>query len=315
MRTVKVFNKNNVNLQNFIKGKRIKEIDYSINVPLFDNSIDIYFDDDSYFSVYALLRIIYRGQIILCSTDFYFTKNFIEDEKMSNKKNSLISESLKIANQLLKNEVVNELTINNLGDLVVTINSDIKIEIYFDVSENEKDFYTFFGSNKEYDVNNRFFSKELAGGALLDIGGYAVTFARLFLDMQPDVVLTTVKYFETGVDEQSGIILKNEKEQMAVIALTMRAKQPKRGVVTGDKGYIEVYDYPRADKAVIVDTISGQKTTIHEGDSRKALFYEAKAMEEAVTGMNPNHTLGVSKEVMDILTDVRMQWGMRYPFE
>ena len=172
-----------------------------------------------------------------------------------------------------------------------------------------------FGSNKEYDVNNRFFSKELAGGALLDIGGYAVTFARLFLDMQPDVVLTTVKYFETGVDEQSGIILKNEKEQMAVIALTMRAKQPKRGVVTGDKGYIEVYDYPRADKAVIVDTISGQKTTIHEGDSRKALFYEAKAMEEAVTGMNPNHTLGVSKEVMDILTDVRMQWGMRYPFE
>ena len=102
---------------------------------------------------------------------------------------------------------------------------------------------------------------------------------------------------------------------MAVIALTMRAKQPKRGVVTGDKGYIEVYDYPRADKAVIVDTISGQKTTIHEGDSRKALFYEAKAMEEAVTGMNPNHTLGVSKEVMDILTDVRMQWGMRYPFE
>lgn len=150
MRTVKVFDKNNVNLQNFIKGKRIKEIDYSINVPLFDNSIDIYFDDDSYFSVYALLRIIYRGQIILCSTDFYFTKNFIEDEKMSNKKNSLISESLKIANQLLKNEVVNELTINNLGDLVVTINSDIKIEIYFDVSENEKDFYTFFGSNKEY---------------------------------------------------------------------------------------------------------------------------------------------------------------------
>lgn len=172
-----------------------------------------------------------------------------------------------------------------------------------------------FGSNKEYDVKNRFFSKELAGGALLDIGGYAVTFARLFLDMQPDVLLTTVKYFETGVDEQSGIILKNEKEQMAVIALTMRAKQPKRGVVTGDKGYIEVYDYPRADQAVIVDTASGQTTTIQEGDSKKALCYEAKAMEEAVAGGKPNHTLALSKDVMDILTDVRMQWGMRYPFE
>lgn len=172
-----------------------------------------------------------------------------------------------------------------------------------------------FGSNKEYDIKNRFFSKELAGGALLDIGGYAVTFARLFLDMQPDVLLTTVKYFETGVDEQSGIILKNEKEQMAVIALTMRAKQPKRGVVTGDKGYIEVYDYPRADQAVIVDTASGQTTTIQEGDSKKALCYEAKAMEEAVAGAKPNLTLALSKDVMDILTNVRMQWGMRYPFE
>ncbi|WP_443623896.1 Gfo/Idh/MocA family protein, partial [Catenibacterium sp.] len=33
-----------------------------------------------------------------------------------------------------------------------------------------------FGSCKEYDINNRFFSKELAGGALLDIGVYAVSF-------------------------------------------------------------------------------------------------------------------------------------------
>ncbi len=172
-----------------------------------------------------------------------------------------------------------------------------------------------FGSNKEYDVRNRFFSKELAGGALLDIGGYAVTFARIFMDAQPDVTLTTVKYFETGVDEQSGILLKNEKEQMAVIALTMRAKQPKRGIVTGDKGYIEIYDYPRADRAVITDTATGLTRTIQEGDSREALCYEAKAMEEAVLGREPNRTLGLSKDVMDILTEVRRQWGMRYPFE
>ena len=34
-----------------------------------------------------------------------------------------------------------------------------------------------FGSCKEYDVTNRFFSKELAGGALLDIGVYATSFS------------------------------------------------------------------------------------------------------------------------------------------
>ncbi|NYC49592.1 putative dehydrogenase [Clostridium beijerinckii] len=84
-----------------------------------------------------------------------------------------------------------------------------------------------FGSLKEYDVTNRFFSPDLAGGALLDIGTYALSFTRYFLSSQPEEILTTVKKFETGVDEQSGIILKNSDDEMAVISLTMRAKTAK----------------------------------------------------------------------------------------
>ena len=89
------------------------------------------------------------------------------------------------------------------------------------------------------------FLKELAGGALLDIGVYATSFARYFLSSKPNVVITTADYFETGVDEQSGIIMKNQDGQMVVMALTMRAKQPKRGVISGELGYIEINNYPR----------------------------------------------------------------------
>ena len=52
-----------------------------------------------------------------------------------------------------------------------------------------------FGSLKDYDPNNRFFNRDLAGGALLDIGGYATAFARMFLSKQPESILTTVKFF------------------------------------------------------------------------------------------------------------------------
>ena len=39
---------------------------------------------------------------------------------------------------------------------------------------------TTFGSHKPYDPKNRFFNPDLAGGALLDIGGYA-TQASVYL--------------------------------------------------------------------------------------------------------------------------------------
>ncbi|MDE6952700.1 MAG: Gfo/Idh/MocA family oxidoreductase [Erysipelotrichales bacterium] len=172
-----------------------------------------------------------------------------------------------------------------------------------------------FGSCKEYDVTNRFFSKELAGGALLDIGVYATSFARYFMDSKPNTVLTTANYFETGVDETSGIILRNPEGQMAVMALTMRAKQPKRGVVAGELGYIEVNNYPRGDKATITYTNDGRVETIELGDTQKALDYEVKDMQDYIFNHTGEQNLQYIRDVMSTLTDIRKQWGMVYPFE
>ncbi|AGK98987.1 Gfo/Idh/MocA family protein [Clostridium pasteurianum] len=172
-----------------------------------------------------------------------------------------------------------------------------------------------FGSCKEYDVKNRFFSKELAGGALLDIGVYAASFARYFLESKPNVILTTAKYFETGVDEQSGIIMKNDRDQMAVIALTMRAKQPKRGVVAGELGYIEVNNYPRADKATITYTEDGRTEELQLGETAKALNYEVEDMQEHITNKTGQEQLQLSIDVTHLLSEVRNQWGFVYPFE
>lgn len=172
-----------------------------------------------------------------------------------------------------------------------------------------------FGSCKEYDVTNRFFSKELAGGALLDIGVYAVSFARFFMKSKPDVVLTTANYFETGVDETSGILLKNPDGEMAVIALTMRAKQPKRGVIAGEKGFIEISNYPRAQIASITYTEDGHTEIIEAGRTEDALLYEVQDMQAYVRSKNGKENLCMVRDVMQTLTAVRSQWGMVYPFE
>ena len=93
-----------------------------------------------------------------------------------------------------------------------------------------------FGSYKEYDMTNRFFNRNLAGGAMLDIGVYALSFVRWFMSSRPTEILSQVKYAPTGVDEQASILLKNKEEEMATVILSLHAKQPKRGTIAFDKG-------------------------------------------------------------------------------
>ena len=172
-----------------------------------------------------------------------------------------------------------------------------------------------FGSYKEYDMENRFFNKNLAGGALLDIGVYAISFARWFMSEKPNQVVSQVKYAPTGVDEQAGILMMNEKQEMVTIALTLHSKQPKRGMISCDKGYIELMEYPRGQKAVITYTETGEQEVIEEGRTEDALYYEMLDMEAAVKGNKEVTHLNLTKDVMDIMTEIRREWGLVYPEE
>ena len=96
-----------------------------------------------------------------------------------------------------------------------------------------------FGSFKEYDMTNRFFNMDLAGGALLDIGVYALSLVRMFMETENAEIHSQVKFAPTGADEQSSIIIENEKEQMASVTLSLHAKQPKRATICYDNAYIE----------------------------------------------------------------------------
>lgn len=148
-----------------------------------------------------------------------------------------------------------------------------------------------FGSCKEYDINNRFFSRELAGGALLDIGVYATSFARFFMSRKPNTILSTAVTAPSGVDESSGILLKNDEDEVATISLTFRAKQPKKGLIAGELGYIEIDEFPRADCAKVTYTDTGKVEVINCGDSALALNYEIRDMENYVRNLSHDSNL------------------------
>ena len=172
-----------------------------------------------------------------------------------------------------------------------------------------------FGSYKEYNMNNRFFNRNLAGGAMLDIGVYALSFIRYFMTEKPDKLLSQLKKAPTGVDEQAGLLLMNNDGQMATVMLSLHSKQPKRGMVSCEKGYIEIMEYPRAFEAVITYTESGEKEWVKEGDTRDALIYELLDMEKAINGDKKCMLLDYTKDVMDMMTEFRNSWNFKYPEE
>ena len=261
------YNRNIDKARKFAEEFNVKNIYENCDEMLKDKNIDIIYISTPHNCHYEyLLKAINNEKHVLCEKAITVnSKQLDEILELAKKKNVIVQEAMTIYHMPLYKKLREIVDSGALG----------KIKM---IQAN-------FGSCKEYDVTNRFFSKELAGGALLDIGVYATSFARYFMESKPEVISTTVKYFETGVDEESATILRNKEDEMVVMGLTMRAKQPKRGIVAGELAYIEVNNYPRADKATITYTKDGKTEEIFAGNTSKALNYEVEDMQKYIENL------------------------------
>ena len=59
----------------------------------------------------------------------------------------------------------------------------------------------------------------------------------------------------------------------------------------------------------------GHTETIKAGETAYALDYEVEDMQNYVLNGGSEEYLTYSRDVMSVLTDIRKQWGMIYPFE
>ena len=244
-----------------------------------------------------LRQALANGKHVLCEKSITLNSNELDEAiALAEKNHVILAEAMTIFHMPIYRKLAEIISSGTLGPLrLVQVN---------------------FGSYKEYDMNNRFFNMNLAGCALLDIGVYALSLMRSFMAETPDQVMSQVRFAPTGTDEQASIILMNKEQQMAAITLSMHSKQPKRAMISCEKGYIEIMEYPRADKAIIVDAASGAVTPVEAGETKRALEYEMRDMEEAVqSGDVSRMQMPFTRDVMNIMTDLRKNWGLVYPEE
>lgn len=282
---------------NFAQKYDIPKVYENIQDLFTDENVDIIYISTPHNTHAPFLREALRhGKHVICEKSITLNSRELEEAEKAAKENHVIlGEAMTIYHMPLYKKLHELAQSGDLGELkMIQMN---------------------FGSYKEYDMNSRFFNPDQAGGAMLDIGVYALSFIRWFMSGKPDQILSQVKYAPSGVDEQAGILLMNPAGEMAAASLTLHAKQPKRGMVAFDKGYIEIYEFPRADRAVITYTADQSQEVIECGKTADALRYEIRDMEQAVSGgVNEMH-LDYSVDVMSMMTELRKSWGLVYPEE
>ncbi|MGL5150542.1 MAG: Gfo/Idh/MocA family protein [Clostridium sp.] len=274
----------------------VEKVFGSYDEMLNDENIDIVYISTPHSNHYEyIIKSLNKNKHVLCEKAITVnSKELQETINLAKEKGLILAEAMTIFHMPLFDKIKTLIDSNSIGKLKM-----IQVS---------------FGSCKENDINNRFFNMNLAGGALLDIGTYALSFARFFMSETPNEVLTTCKKFITGADEQSGIILKNAQDEMAVISLTMRAKMPKRGIIACEDAFITIDDFPRAETATIT-YLNGNSEVISTGSSSDALKYEISTMENIILNNATNNNLELSSDVISIMDEVRCQWNLKYPFE
>ncbi|BDC01881.1 Gfo/Idh/MocA family oxidoreductase [Clostridium perfringens] len=291
-----VASRNKERAEKFARENNVKKAYGSYDEIIKDENIDVVYIATPHSNHYDyIIKSLNNNKHVLCEKAITVNERELEEAlKIAREKNLVLEEAMTLFHMPLYEKVIKKINNEDLGKVNMVQVS--------------------FGSFKEYDENNRFFNLDLAGGALLDIGTYALSFARYFLSSMPEEILSTVKKAKTGVDEQSGIILKTKEEEIATISLAFRSKMPKRGIVSCDNGFITIDNFPRANKATI-NYLDGTVEVIECGEEEKALDYEVSFMEEKINENKESNSIDLTYDVTKIMNKVRKDWGILYPFE
>ncbi len=163
----------------------------------------------------------------------------------------------------------------------------------------------------------RLVEPHLAGGALLDLGIYPISFAHMILG-NPLSINSSAVMTDKGVDAQTSMIFTYENGAQSVLTTTMIEQTPCRAVVAGLHGWLEIdrtFYNPASMRVVLNDGTVTQYPNTYTGhglreqaESFKQLVESGKIQSEILSWQD-------TIDIMKTMDAVREQIGLKYPFE
>lgn len=166
----------------------------------------------------------------------------------------------------------------------------------------------------------RIYDPALAGGALLDVGIYPLTFMSMFFGGDFERIESSVQMFDTGVDRQETLSVHYPDGRMAVLFAGVTAPYPKECMICGTKGYLTV-DYcanPREVKLYLTQENCAIAHDIALPEQISGYEYEIEACLRALDEGRiecPEMPHEETLRMMEVMDGIRAQWNMVYPFE
>lgn len=261
-----------------------------------DKEIDIvYLATPNSYHAKDMKDILNAGKHVLCEKAITMNKQELDEVlALAEEKGLIVAEAMTIYHMPVYDIIKERITKGEFGDLKLAT--------------------AYFGSAKEPDPMNRFFSPDLGGGALLDIGVYALAFVQYFLDAEPAELSTLVILYETGVDEMSTISYKTTEGTLGNVTMAFRGKLPKQGVVVCEDAYITFNQYPSADRATITYN-EGTEEVVTAGDSSLRLRYEMENLTQMILTGEDRSSIHITKNVTHIMDTAIQSWGMDWVYD
>jgi predicted dehydrogenase len=163
----------------------------------------------------------------------------------------------------------------------------------------------------------RLIEPDLAGGALLDLGIYPVSFAHMILGT-PAQITSTAVMTDKGVDAQTSMIFTYQDGAQAVLTTTMIEQTPCRAVVAGLNGWLEIdrtFYNPAAMRVVLNDGTTTEYPNTYKGHGLREQAEVFKQLVRSGKLESEILTWQATVEIMTTLDTVREQIGLKYPFE
>ena len=163
----------------------------------------------------------------------------------------------------------------------------------------------------------RLVDPQLAGGALLDLGIYPISFAHMILG-NPTSITSKAVMTDRGVDAQTSMIFSYDNGAQAVLTTTMIEQTPCRAVVAGLHGWLEIdrtFYNPASMRVILND---GSVTEYPSAYTGHGLREQAESFKQIVQSGAVESKVLTWKDTVDIMKSmdtVRSQIGLRYPFE